>query len=188
MRKKILLIILVLLILVLFLRANYNQKLNTEEYISLELYSHYAALTQIVYDIGTYTNNDTYNIDEFNISRLLYASRNFELALNSYENALSKSKVPKEAVYSRGSIMSLLNNYYDFFVDSVSVINEIDYDTLNIVKNDLEKWFLWIEENYITTDKDGYYVNEMYTYEDMVESGLIDELVLGDYQSIERLR
>ncbi len=84
--------------------------------------------------------------------------------------------------------MSLLNNYYDFFVDSVSVINEIDYDTLNIVKNDLEKWFLWIEENYITTDKDGYYVNEMYTYEDMVESGLIDELVLGDYQRIERLR
>ena len=41
--------------------------------------------------------------------------------------------------------MSLLNNYYDFFVDSVSVINEIDYDTLNIVKNDLEKWLIKLE-------------------------------------------
>lgn len=74
------------------------------------------------------------------------------------------------------------NNYYNLFVDSVSVINEVDYDTLNMIINVLEKWILWIEENYISNDKDGYYVYKIYIYKDMVESGLMDELDLADFQ------
>ncbi|HSH35228.1 hypothetical protein [Schnuerera sp.] len=180
MREKRLLIILIFIILVLFFRTIYNQTLSTEEYISSELHDHYAVLTHIVADIGKHSNHETDNIDEFYIRRLLEISRNFEFVLNRYENAHSKSKETKENDVRE--ITSLINNYYNLFVDSVSAINETDYDTLNMIKNDLEKWILWIEENYISTDKDGYYVYKMYAYEDMVESGLIDELDLADFQ------
>jgi hypothetical protein len=58
---------------------------------------------------------------------------------------------------------SLFNGFINFFIIQLSKTR-----------------ILWIEENYISVDKDGYNVFKMYTYEDMVESGLIDELDLVD--------
>ncbi|TJX60762.1 hypothetical protein E8P77_19605 [Soehngenia saccharolytica] len=68
---------------------------------------------------------------------MLEISRNFEFVLNRYENAYSKSKGTKEN--SATEITSLINNYYNLFVASVSLINHVDYDTLDMIKKDLEK-------------------------------------------------
>ncbi len=173
-------IILIIIILVIFFIVAYNQNLKTEEYISNQLHDHYAVLTHIASDIRKYSNPDYFNKDELYIGSLLETAINFKQILNSYVNAYNKSQKTKNDNIRR--IKSLVDNYYNLFVDSVSLINQVDYHTLNMIKNDLEKWILWIEENYIFTDKDGYHVYKMYTYEDMVENGLIDELDLVDFQ------
>lgn len=182
MRIKITFIILIFIIFVMFFIVVYNHKLKTEEYISNQLHEHYAVLTHIVSDIRKYCDYDYFNTDELYIGSLLETARNFGQTLNSYENAYNKSQKSKDDNIWR--IRSLIDNYYNSFVDAVSLINEVDYRTLDMIKSDLEKWVAWVEENYIYTDKDGHYLYKMYTYDDMVESGLIDELdLIPDFEN-----
>lgn len=160
----------------MFFIVAYNHKLKTEEYIFNQLHEHYAVLTHIVSDIRKYCDYDYFNRDELYIGSLLETARNFELTLHSYEDAYNKSRKSKDDNVRR--IKSFIDNYYNLFIDSVSLIDQVDYNTLNMIKSDLEKWAAWIEENYIYTDKDGHYVYKIYTYDDLVESGLIDKLDL----------
>ena len=51
-----------------------------------------------------------------------------------------------------------------------------------MIKSDLEKWGMWLEENYMFTDKNGYTAYKIYTYNDMIKSGLLDELTLVNFQ------
>lgn len=178
MSRKILYTILIFIILILSLVFVNNRKLNTQEYINNQLNDHYAILTHIVLDIERYCNRDYFNGEEIYIGRLLETSRDFEIAISRYENAYYKTI--KNNDNSTWEIRKLIENYYNLFVDAVSLINEIDYNTLEMIKNDFEKWISWIEENYIYIDKDGHYAYKLYTYDDMVESGLIDELKLAN--------
>lgn len=174
MNKKILFIILI--VLVIFFSAIYNKRVNAERYVSDELLKHHAALFSIVGSIERYSIN-VKNVDEMYIKSLLIVSRNFELFLNSYNNAYSK-KMKNNNVQE---ITSIINNYFDLFVESVSMIDEVDYESLDMIKNDLEKWGIWVEENYMYIDKDGYTAYEMYTFDDIIESGLINELRLASF-------
>lgn len=176
MKRRILFITSILILLVLCFTGIYRHKLRTEKDISHHLHNHYATLTHIVSDIERYSNNSLDTNDTYikNIGGLLGIAWDFSLSQISYENAYNKSK------RAEGGIGFLLNNYYNLFVKSVDSTDKVDYETLDMIKNDLEKWVVWIEENYIYTDQDRTYV-KMYTYKDMEESGLIDELELGDF-------
>lgn len=195
MKKKILLIILIFIILVVYFKNVYDDRLKAESYIEGQFHNHYAILTHIVSDLeryceyydSNYSNRDA-NEDEIHIGLFLETVRNLNESLNYYVNAY---RTYKEIHKSQDDYIMEINKfvdyYYNLFVDAVNLVNEIDYKTLNMIKDDFGKWVSWIEENYIYTDENGQINYKMYTFNDMVESGLIEELELIDLSDLERL-
>lgn len=176
MNKRTLFIIFILIFLVLLFSVAYNKRINIDNKVTSDLRNHHTALLSIVGYIEKY-NKDINNIDKLYIKSLLMISKEFELSSNSYNEAYNKK------IKNNGSekITTILNNYFNLFVKSVSLINEVDYDSLNTIKNDLNKWGEWIEDNYIYTDKNGYTAYRIYTFDDMIKGGLLDELTLADF-------
>ena len=181
MNKKILFITLSLIAIILFSTSIYKKTKSDKIYITDELRKHHTALLSIVANLEKY-DKDINNIDKLYIRSLLNTSREFEIALSSYNNAYNKVYSKEKQKENLKEITSLINNYYDLFLESVSLIDQIDHETLKTIKNDIEKWGLWIEDNYISTDKDGFTLYKMYTFDDMKKSGLVNELEINNYK------
>lgn len=69
----------------------------------------------------------------------------------------------------------IIDKYFNLFIESTISTDQVDYETLGAIKDDFFEWYMWIDDNYVYTDKNGYFSYKMYTVDDMIESGLLDE-------------
>ncbi|NLY45199.1 MAG: hypothetical protein GX053_04320 [Tissierella sp.] len=182
MKKKIIITISILVILIIFSTITYHKKVKTERYENEELREHYSALVSISVDLEKY-NADSNGEEEFYLRGLLRASRGFEIAINSYEN------VSDDEVYRNNGrdVPYILDKYFDLFIESTISTDQIDYETLDAIKDDFYKWYIWIEDHYVYTDDNGYMAFKMYTVDDMIESGLLDEFKLMNLEELNRI-
>lgn len=182
MKKRYYLLLNILVILIIFFTVTYNRKREIERYKNEELRKHYSALVSISEDLRKY--NLGINDDEgFYLRGLLRASRGFEIAINSYKN------ISDEEVYKNNGrdVPYLIDKYSDLFIESTISTDQIDYETLGTIKDDFYKWYTWIEDHYVYTDEDGYSVYKIYTIDDMIESGLLDEFKLINFEELNEI-
>lgn len=170
MKKKVLFVVLILVVLISFSNIIYKKKIKTDNYRIDELRKHYTALVSISEHLKWYNSNIN-DDEELYLRGLLRTSREFEIAINSYKNALNKL-----ANKNNGrDVPYIINKYFDLFIESAISTDQIDYETLGGIKDDFSKWYMWIEDSYVYTDKNGYLAYKIYTVDDMIESELIDE-------------
>lgn len=72
----------------------------------------------------------------------------------------------------------------DEIIESAISTDQIDYETLVGIKDDFSKWYMWIEDSYVYTDKNGYLAHKIYTVDDMIESELLDEFKLINLEQL----
>ena len=181
MKKKLLFVILILVALILYSNIAHNKKIKTDNYRIEELRKHYTALVGISENLKWY--DSSINGDgEFYLRGLLRTSRDFEIAINSYKNALDKEKNENNG----RDVPDIIDNYFDLFIEAAVSIDEIDYEILGAIKDDFLKWYMWIDNTYVYTDKNGHLIHKIYTVDDMIESKLLDEFKLIDLEQLNK--
>ena len=182
MKKNVLSLICLLGILILFLNTTYNKKTNIDRYRIEELREHYVALVSISQNLKGYNSSINDDNEEIYLRSLLRTSREFEIAINAYKNVLDK-----QGNRNHGrNVPYIIDRYFDLFIEAANSTDEIDYETLGAIKDDFSKWYMWIEDNYVYTDKRGYLVYKMYTVDDMIKSGLLDEFKLINLEQLNK--
>lgn len=170
MKNKVLFVIFILVALILFSNITHNKKIKADRYRIEELRKHYTALVSITENLKYY-NSSINNDGEFYLRGLLRISREFEIAINSYKNALDKQSNKN----NERDVPYIIDKYFNLFIESTISTDQVDYETLGAIKDDFFEWYMWIDDNYVYTDKNGYFSYKMYTVDDMIESGLLDE-------------
>lgn len=167
MKKKVFLIIIIIIVLLVIF---YNIKITSNKSIQSELEKLYISLGSL----SGYIDKYDYSIRDINnnyIEGLLKSSREFEVLVSAYNN-INYSYFKNNDI---NKFEELMNNYFDLFIDASRDINNIDYDLLKMIRDDFDEWFIWVEDNYMYKDKQGFTVFKKYNYDDMLKSGLITQ-------------
>lgn len=188
MKKGTKIIIFLLVGLIIFFSINYRNKIKAKENqknikIQKEFETLYYSLTDILNYIEAY--EAYYKENEHDIVSLLRISPKFENILDqsSLRRAVNIKNLAavdyKEEYGLLSSINTLIAHYEDIFTKSVMSIDQVDFESLEIIKSDFNKWINWIEENYIINEN-GNYIYKEYTLEEMIRSGLTKEFGIKD--------